>query len=481
MLQAVSVQIANRIGGAMVPGSVEVPVFDPATGERIASLAGADEAIAAHAVATARAAFDGWSETPPAERARLLARFARSLEADRDELARLITREHGKPHADALGSIQRGLEVVEFAAAAPHLLKGEVSEQVSRNVSTRTLKRPLGVCVGITPFNYPAMIPLWMFPMAIVCGNTFVLKPSERAPSAPMRLAELLDDCGAPPGVLNVVHGDRYVAEAIVAHPDVRAVSFVGSTAAARAVYANAAAHGKRVQALGGAKNHAIVMPDAKASQVIDGLLNGAFNSAGQRCMAVAVAVFVGPSYDRLLPALVEAAAALRVGPGNDASTQVPPVISAHQADRIDALVAGAAKRGARLALDGRRQRDGGYFVGPTIIDGVGPGDPIYDEEVFGPVLIVMRADSLDAAIDLANEHPLGNGAVLFTTSGESAARFEQRIACGMPGINVAVPSPVAYHSFGGWKQSLFGDLAMHGVDAIAFYTKRKVITSRWD
>jgi malonate-semialdehyde dehydrogenase (acetylating)/methylmalonate-semialdehyde dehydrogenase len=477
--------VPSIVAGCAVAGRTLLDVTDPATGSVIARVGVADAAIVADAAAAARAALPGWRDTPPAIRARHLMKLRELLERDKPRLAELITREHGKPTADAFGSIQRGIEVVEFACAAPLLLKGENSDAVATGVATRSSRRPVGVCVGITPYNYPAMIPLWMFPMALACGNTFVLKPSEKTPSAANRIAELVADAGVPAGVFNVVHGGRDTAHALITHPDVAAVSFVGSSAAARSVYETATAHGKRVQALGGAKNHAIVLPDADLDLAVDGILNGAFNSAGQRCMAIAVVVPVGEVAGPLLAKLRGRAAVLKVGPGADADTYVPPISTREQFDKVRRYVQVGIDEGATPLLDGRSPpvppacRDG-FFVGPTILDGVTASMRVYREEIFGPVAVVVRAGTLDEAIALSNAHPLGNGAVLYTRSGAAAARFEREIECGMPGVNVPVPSPVAYYTFGGAKGSLYGDLAAHGPDAVNFYTRRQTLTTRW-
>ncbi|HEY8595389.1 MAG TPA: CoA-acylating methylmalonate-semialdehyde dehydrogenase [Devosiaceae bacterium] len=467
------------------PKATEVTsiVVDPARAAPLARLSHADDAIVDAAVQAARDAFGDWREVSPANRARMLMKFREILEKNRKAMADLIVREHGKPLGDAMGSIQRGIEVVEFAMGAPHLLKGENSDQVATGVATRSSRRPLGVCAGITPFNYPAMIPMWMFPLALVCGNTFVLKPSEKTPSAPNLIASMLSDAGVPDGVFNVVHGGRDVAEALIVHPDVASVSFVGSSAAAKSVYETAARHGKRVQALGGAKNHAIVMPDADLPSTVDAILNGAFNSAGQRCMAISVVVTVGDAHQALMPRLIEAASRLKVSAGSRADCFVPPVNSEDQFTRIHRMIESGIEEGAHLALDGRNpsgHKGAGFLIGPVIFDGVDPAMTIYREEVFGPVLCVISVESLDDAIRLSNEHLLGNGAVLFTSSGKAAHRFERDILCGMPGVNVPVPSPVAYYSFGGNKKSFFGDLAMHGPDGINFFTRRQVLTTRW-
>lgn len=477
-------EITSLIAGEQASGSKSTSIIDPASGREIGSLSHADLATVDAAVRAASDAFAQWRDTAPAQRARYLMKFRELVEANRQELAELITREHGKPIADALGSIQRGLEVVEFAMGAPQLLKGENSDHVATGISTRSSRRPLGVCVGITPFNYPAMIPMWMFPVALACGNTFVLKPSEKTPSAANFLAELMIRAGVPKGVLNVVHGGRDVAHALVTHPDVKAVSFVGSSPVAKSVYEAGTAAGKRVQALGGAKNHAIVMPDADIPSTVTSILNGAFNSAGQRCMAIAVVITVGNAREALLPALREGAAGMKVAPGADASCEVPPVTTRQQFDKILSAISSGESEGARLVLDRRDPEAGqngkGYFIGPVIFEGVTADMTIYREEIFGPVLAVMHVDTLEEAIRLSNSHELGNGAVLFTSSGKSAQIFERDILCGMPGVNVPVPSPVAYYSFGGNRGSIFGDLAAHGPDGINFYTRRQVLTSRW-
>jgi malonate-semialdehyde dehydrogenase (acetylating)/methylmalonate-semialdehyde dehydrogenase len=460
------------------------PVHDPANGRVIAELTLADVDTTNAAVQAAKDAFPAWRDTPPAQRARILMNFRELLEREKNELAELITLEHGKPHADALGSIQRGVEVVEFAAGAPQLLKGENSDHVATSVSTRSSRRPLGVCVGITPFNYPAMIPMWMFPMALVCGNTFILKPSEKTPSAANSLADMLARAGLPDGVFNVVHGGRDVVEALITHPDVSAVSFVGSSAVAKHVYETGSKAGKRVQALGGAKNHAIVMPDADMESTAAAIMNGAFNSAGQRCMAISVVVTVGDAHDRLMPLMVGKAGSLKVSAGHDPECDVPPLSSVEHKQKVLQYIDEGAAAGAKIAVDRRAPENvgnsGGYFVGPVIFDDVRPDMSIYRQEIFGPVLSVMRVGDLGSAIEASNSHELGNGAVIFTSSGASAQKFEREILCGMPGVNVPVPSPVAYYSFGGAKGSAFGDLAVHGPDGIRFYTRTQVLSTRW-
>jgi malonate-semialdehyde dehydrogenase (acetylating)/methylmalonate-semialdehyde dehydrogenase len=474
------------IGGKRTPGRSgrSGEVFDPARGEviRRAPFASAEEVGAA--VSSARSAFPAWRDTPPLRRARILARFRELLEAHRDGLARLVCEEHGKTLPDAGGSVQRGIEVVEFASGIPHLLKGERAEDVGRAIDCHSVLQPLGVCAGITPFNFPAMVPLWMFPVAIACGNTFVLKPSEKVPSTALRMAELLAEAGLPEGVLNVVPGDREAVDALLAHPDVAAVSFVGSTPVARHVYETATRHGKRVQALGGAKNHAVVLPDADLAFAADALVGAAYGSAGERCMAISAVVAVGPAADPLVEAIAERARRLPVGPGTRKGVEMGPVISAAHRERIRGFVAAGVTEGAKLVLDGRTlevpEGGRGFFIGPSLFDRVTPGMSIYREEIFGPVLVVLRAGTLDEAIDLVNRNPYGNGTAIFTRSGFAAQRFAREIQVGMVGVNVAIPVPVAFFSFGGWKQSLFGDLHVHGPEGVAFYTRSKVVTTRW-
>ena len=459
-------------------------VFDPALGRPVRAVPFASPADVAMAIESAHRAWETWRTTSSLSRARTLAKFRDLLQADCQNLARIISQEHGKTIADAIGAVQRGAEVVEFATGAPHLLKGEHSANVGRGVDCHSLLQPLGVCVGITPFNFPAMVPLWMFPIAIACGNTFVLKPSEKVPSASIRLAQLLQEAGLPDGVLNVVHGDKEAVDALLSHPLVRAVSFVGSTPVAKYVYATAAAHGKRVQALGGAKNHAIVMPDADVDAAADAIVGAAFGSAGQRCMALSAVVAVGRAGDPLVAALSRKAAAIRVGGGSAADVEMGPVITADQRDRIRKYISAGVDAGATLALDGRGVTvpgyESGFFVGATIFDHVTTDMVIYRDEIFGPVLVVLRVNSFDEAIALVNRSEYGNGTAIFTRSGAHARRFEDEVEVGMVGINVPIPVPMAFFSFGGWKQSLFGDLHIHGTEGIAFYTRTKAITTRW-
>ena len=461
-----------------------VDIANPATGDivRQAPLANSEDVNAA--VAAAKAAFPAWRATTPLRRARILTRFRELMEKNRDELARLASEEHGKTLADAAGSVQRGIEVIEFASGVPHLLKGEQAEDVGRGVDCHSLLQPVGVCVGITPFNFPAMVPLWMFPVAIACGNTFVLKPSEKVPSCSLKMAALFTEAGLPNGVLNVITGDKEAVDALLTHPDVGAISFVGSTPVAKHVYETGARHGKRVQALGGAKNHALVMPDADMAFTADAIIGAAYGSAGERCMAISTVVAVGSAGDALLALLQQKVAGLKVGAGNQPGVDMGPVISGAHRDRIVSLIDSGVAQGATLVLDGRGLTvpgcEQGFFVGPTLFDHVTTDMAIYQEEIFGPVLIVLRANTFDDAVRLINRNPYGNGTAVFTRSGHWARRFENEIEVGMVGINVPIPVPMAFFSFGGWKASLFGDLHMHGMEGVNFYTRSKVVTSRW-
>ncbi len=459
-------------------------VTNPATGAVIRTVPFADTADVNRAVRAAAAAFAEWRLTPPLRRARILTRFRELLEQHQKELARLVSEEHGKVFLDAMGSVQRGIEVVEFACGAPQLLKGEISELVSRDVDAYSRLQPVGVCAGITPFNFPAMVPLWMFPMALACGNTFVLKPSEKNPSASVRMAELLKEAGLPDGVFNVVHGDKVAVDALLAHPDVRAISFVGSTPVAKYIYATAAANGKRVQALGGAKNHAVVLPDADLDFTADALAGAAYGSAGERCMAISVAVAVGACADPLVAKLTDRAKALKVGPGTADGMDMGPLVTRAHRDKVSGYVDAGVGEGAALLVDGRGftvpGHEQGFFLGGTLFDHVTPEMTIYKDEIFGPVLVVVRVETLDAAIGLLNRNPYGNGCALFTRSGAAARRFEEEVEVGMVGINVPIPVPMSFFSFGGWKQSLFGDLHAYGMEGIKFYTRTKAVTSRW-
>ncbi len=473
------------IDGAPVPDTGRSgPVFDPATGAIQRRVTFADAATVDRAVQSARAAFGEWSQLSLARRTAVMFRFRELLAARIGELAAIITSEHGKTLEDAGGELQRGLEVVEFACGLAHLLKGEASEQISTDVDTTSYRQPLGVTVGITPFNFPAMVPMWMFAISIACGNTFVLKPSERDPSASLFIAELLAEAGVPPGVFSVVQGDKDAVDALLEHPEVDAVSFVGSTPIARYVHRTASEHGKRVQALGGAKNHAIVMPDADLDVAADALASAAFGSAGQRCMAISAAVAVGREVgDALVAAVAERARRLRIGPGCDGDTEMGPVITAQARARVADYVARSQRDGAAIVIDGRErfaENEPGFFIGPSIVDEVTTEMDVYRDEVFGPLLVVLRAESFEEALEIVNANPYGNGAAIFTNDGGLAREFRNRVTAGMVGVNVPIPVPTAPFSFGGWKDSLFGDLHVYGREGVLFYTRGKVVTERW-
>ena len=459
-------------------------VFNPATGERVRRVAFASAGDVDAAVQAAAKAYPAWAATPPLTRARILFKFLELLNRDHDAIARVISEEHGKVFSDAQGEITRGLEVVEFACGIPHLLKGEFTEQVGRGIDSWSVRQPLGVCAGITPFNFPAMVPMWMFPMAIATGNTFILKPSERDPSAGIRIAELLTEAGLPPGVFNVVNGDKEAVDAILHHPGIAAVSFVGSTAIAEYIYTTAAAAGKRVQALGGAKNHMVVMPDADLDQATDALMGAAYGAAGERCMAVSVAVAVGGVGDKLLDKLVPRVQALKIGPGTDPEAEMGPLVTKVHYDKVRSYVDLGVQEGAKLVVDGRDLRlqgyENGFFLGGCVFDEVKSDMRIYKEEIFGPVLSVMRTDTFDEATKLVSDHEYGNGTAIFTRDGDAAREFASRVQIGMVGVNVPIPVPMAFHSFGGWKRSLFGDMAVYGTEGVRFYTRLKTVTSRW-
>jgi len=483
---ATPIEIGHYVAAAAVPGASgrHGEVFNPASGTLRAHVAFASGDETRRAIDVARAAAPAWAATPALQRARVMFRFKTLLEEHRDELARLITTEHGKVLSDAAGEVTRGLEVVEFACGIPQLLKGEFSENVGAGVDSWSLRQPLGVCAGITPFNFPAMVPLWMFPVAIACGNTFVLKPSEKDPSCPLLLAELLAQAGAPPGVLNVVNGDREAVETLLTNPDVAAISFVGSTPVAEHVHRTAATHGKRVQALGGAKNHLVVMPDADIELAANALMGAAYGSAGERCMAISVAITVGDAGQRLVESLRAKLRELRVGPGTEPGVDMGPLVTRQHRDKVAGYVDLGVAEGARLVVDGRdctvRGHERGFFLGPSLFDGVEPRMRIYREEIFGPVLVVVRAASLTEALQLVNSHEFGNGTAIFTNDGRAAREFSQGVLAGMVGINVAIPVPMAFHSFGGWKRSLFGDMHVHGPEGVRFYTRLKTVTARW-
>ncbi len=459
-------------------------LHDPATGEVTGEVDFAGTTEVDLAVEGAAAAGAQWSASSLAQRSQVLFGFRQLLVERRGELAASISAEHGKTLADADGEVARGLEVVELACGISHLLKGDFSEGVSRGVDTYSLRQPLGVVCGITPFNFPVMVPLWMFPLAVACGNAFVLKPSEKDPSASLLLAEAAADAGLPPGVLQVVHGDAGAVDALLDHPGVAAVSFVGSTPVARHVAQRAAAAGKRVQALGGAKNHMVVLPDADLEAAADAAVSAGFGSAGERCMAISVVVAVGGVGDALVAKIAERMGSLRVGPASDPDAEMGPLITSEHRDRVAGYLDSAPAEGARLVVDGRRHEPTvpgrGYFLGPSLLDGVGPQMAAYRDEIFGPVLSVVRVDDLEEALELVNANPYGNGAALFTNDGAAARRFQHEVTAGMVGINVAIPVPVATFPFGGWKQSLFGDTHVYGTDGVRFYTRNKVVTARW-
>ena len=477
--------VGNWIGGETraADGDRVAAVYNSATGEQCASVVMSDEADVDAALAAAAAAFPSWSRTPVLRRSRVMFRLKELIERDRAQLAALITEEHGKVLHDADGSIQRGLEVVEFACGIPHLIKGEYNDQVGNGVDTYSMRQPLGVCVGITPFNFPAMVPLWMAPMAIACGNTFVLKPSEKDPSCALKLAELFKEAGLPDGVLNVVNGDHVAVNALLNDERVAAVSFVGSTPVAEYVYTTAAARGKRVQALGGAKNHMVVLPDADMDQAADALVGAGYGSAGERCMAISAIVAVGNAAEPLLEKLKPRIAALKIGAGTDNNNDMGPLITAEHRDKVRSYIDLGEAEGAEVVVDGRLHAisdSPGYFLGPTLLDHATRDMRVYAEEIFGPVLTMTRVENFDEAVELVNAHEYGNGTAVFTRDGDVAREFASNIQVGMVGINVPIPVPLAFHSFGGWKRSLFGDMAIYGPEGIRFYTRLKTVTSRW-
>jgi malonate-semialdehyde dehydrogenase (acetylating) / methylmalonate-semialdehyde dehydrogenase len=478
--------ISHWIAGQPIPGASRrtANVYNPASGQVQALVPLADRAELDAAVSAAQAAFPAWSAQPPLRRARVMFRFRELFEQRLDDFARLITAEHGKVFSDARGEATRGLEVVEFATGIPQLLKGEFTEQVGPGIDSWSMRQPLGVVAGITPFNFPAMVPMWMFPIALACGNCFVLKPSERDPSCAVLLAELLKEAGLPDGVFNVVHGDKEAVDAILEHPGIQAVSFVGSTPIAKYVYAKGTAAGKRVQALGGAKNHMIVMPDADLDQAADALVGAAYGSAGERCMAISVAVAVGKATaDDLIGRLKPRIAALTVAPGMEEGAELGPLVTGAHLERVTGYVALGESEGAELVVDGRTSalpKGEGFFLGACLFDHVKPEMRIYREEIFGPVLCVVRAKDFATAMGLVNEHEFGNGTSIFTRDGDTARAFAHDVQAGMVGINVPIPVPMAFHSFGGWKRSLFGDHAVHGPEGVRFYTRLKTVTARW-
>ncbi|MBD9664285.1 malonate-semialdehyde dehydrogenase (acetylating)/methylmalonate-semialdehyde dehydrogenase [Variovorax paradoxus] len=483
-------QIAHFIGGQHAAGTSDrtQDVTNPATGKVTGKVALAVQADVDAAVAAAQAAFPKWADTPPIRRARVMFKFLELLNLHKDELAHMITAEHGKVFTDAQGEVSRGIDIVEFACGIPQLLKGDFTDQVSTGIDNWTLRQPLGVVAGITPFNFPVMVPMWMFPVAIAAGNTFVLKPSPTDPTPSLRMAELLKEAGLPDGVFNVVQGDKVAVDALLEHPDVKAVSFVGSTPIANYIYETGARNGKRVQALGGAKNHMVVMPDADIDQTVDALIGAGYGSAGERCMAISVAVLVGDVADKIIPKLVERTKTLKVLDGENLAAEMGPIVTRAAHERITGYIAQGEKEGAKLLVDGR-QFDGskagdgcgdGFWMGGTLFDHVTPEMRIYKEEIFGPVLSCVRVASFKDAVDLVNDHEFGNGVSCFTRDGNVAREFSRRIQVGMVGINVPIPVPMAWHGFGGWKRSLFGDMHAYGEEGVRFYTKQKSIMQRW-
>ncbi len=481
-----STTVAHHINGRRVASTSgrSQPVFNPATGAvaREVALASADEVNAA--VAAAKAAFPAWRDTPPLKRARVLNQFLALLNQHRDTLAALITAEHGKVFTDAQGEVTRGIEIVEFACGAPQLLKTDFTDQVGTGIDNWLLRQPLGVVAGITPFNFPVMVPMWMFPVAIACGNCFVLKPSERDPSASLFIADLFKQAGLPDGVFGVVQGDKLAVDTLLTHPDVKAISFVGSTPIAQYIYETGARHGKRVQALGGAKNHMVVMPDADLDQAVDALIGAAYGSAGERCMAISVAVLVGDVADKIVPKLAERARALKVKNGMELDAEMGPIVTRQALERIEGYIATGVEEGATLVADGRGLKvpghESGFFTGGTLFDHVTPSMRIYQEEIFGPVLGCVRVPDLATAIELVNAHEFANGVACFTRDGHVAREFSRRIEVGMVGINVPIPVPMAWHGFGGWKRSLFGDMHAYGEEGVRFYTRQKSVMQRW-
>ncbi len=478
--------IAHYINGRSVSGSGgrSQPVFNPATGAtpRKVLLAAVEDVNAA--VAAAKHAFPAWADTPPIRRARVLNKYLSLLNEHKDTLAAMITAEHGKVFTDAQGEVTRGIDIVEFACGIPQLLKGDYTEQVSTGIDNWTMRQPLGVVAGVTPFNFPVMVPMWMFPVAIACGNCFILKPSERDPSASILMAELLTKAGLPDGVFNVVQGDKVAVDALLAHEDVKALSFVGSTPIAHYIYETGAHYGKRVQALGGAKNHMVVMPDADLEQAVDALIGAAYGSAGERCMAISVAVLVGDVADKIVPKLAERARALKIKNGMELDAEMGPIVTKQALERVESYIDIGVDEGAQLVVDGRGTKivghEHGFFTGGSLFDHVTPEMRIYKEEIFGPVLACVRVDDLAAAIELVNAHEFGNGVACFTSDGNVAREFSRRIQVGMVGINVPIPVPMAWHGFGGWKRSLFGDMHAYGEEGVRFYTKQKSIMQRW-
>jgi malonate-semialdehyde dehydrogenase (acetylating)/methylmalonate-semialdehyde dehydrogenase len=480
-------ELSHFIGGKHVSGESGRfgDVFNPTTGALAAKAPLASRAEVERAIANAREAFAAWAETSPVTRARVMFRFKELVERNIDELALIVASEHGKVLSDAKGSVQRGLEVVEFACGIPHLMKGEFSDNVATGIDLYSIRQPIGVCAGITPFNFPAMVPMWMFPVAIACGNTFILKPSEKDPSCGLRLAELMLEAGAPPGVLNVVNGDKEAVDTLLTDPRVAAVSFVGSTPIAKYVFTTGSVNGKRVQALGGAKNHMVVMPDADIEVAADALMGAAYGSAGERCMAISVAVPVTErTANELIEAMVPRIRKLKVGPSTDKASEMGPLVTREHREKVKGYVDLGVKEGASLVVDGRdfksTEQPNGFFLGGCLFDKVRPEMRIYKEEIFGPVLSMVRANNFEEALALPSDHEYGNGVAIFTRNGDVARNFTHKVNCGMVGINVPIPVPLAFHSFGGWKHSIFGDMNQHGPEGVRFYTRIKTVTARW-
>ncbi len=477
--------IKNYINGSEISISKEtIPVEDPSKGEKIADVVMSSEADFKLAIESAKNIQEEWSNTTPLKRSRVLSNYKSLIEKNTDALAKIISEEHGKTFLDAKGSVTRGLEVVEFACGIPHLLKGEFSQNVGTNIDSWSIRQPLGICAGITPFNFPAMVPMWMYPISIACGNSFILKPSEKDPSCSNKLAELFSEAGLPNGVLNVIHGDKKIVDLILNSSDISSISFVGSTSVAKYIYEKSSKNGKRVQALGGAKNHLVVMPDSNIDQAVDGIIGAGYGSAGERCMAISVAVAVGDVADELVEKVHLQAQKLKVAPWTNIDSDMGPVISKEHKERIEKYIATGVEEGALLLEDGRHCNiqgyENGYFVGPTLFDNVTKEMQIYKDEIFGPVVCVVRVKSYDEALNLVNDHPYGNGTSIYTSDGEISRHYTTNAKIGMVGVNVPIPVPMAFHSFGGWKQSLFGDHAVHGMEGVHFYTKLKTITSRW-
>ncbi len=478
-------KIKNYINGSLSSNSSNyLPVYDPSKGEQIAEVVMSSKDDFDKVIESSQKAFYKWSHITPLKRSRIISKYKEILEKNIDNLAKIVSTEHGKTLDDAKGSVIRGLEVVEFASGIPHLLKGEFSQNVGTNIDSWSIRQPLGITAGITPFNFPAMVPMWMYPISIACGNSFILKPSEKDPSCALKLAELFSEAGLPDGVLNIINGDKEVVNLILNHEEVSSVSFVGSTPVAKYIYEQSAKNGKRVQSLGGAKNHLIVMPDANLDQAVDGIMGAAYGSAGERCMAVSVAVAVGNIADKLVDSIYHKAQSLKVAPWTDTTSEMGPVISKEHKVKIENYISIGENEGAKLLLDGRNYKIQGYengnFVGPTLFDNVTKDMKIYKDEIFGPVLSVVRAKNYEEALQMVNEHEFGNGTSIYTSDGEVSRHFTTNSKIGMVGINVPIPVPMAFHSFGGWKNSLFGDHSMHGIEGIRFYTKLKTVTSRW-